>query len=201
MAGIEADRHRSAGLEALHQLGHLLQLAAERKLRARRILNQDAELRALMPRSLRKSHISADRPLDRLGRQPQPLFARQPLPASRVQHQELRAQRQRALHLSAKRHHRVRPHGLRLAAQVDQIAGVDGHRPHVILRAQLRASSARPRARSSPAATSAGSTRRSGTCSLPHPPRGSRQSKHRLPCRHARQCAAQHSASPSIQPN
>ena len=45
-----------------------------------------------------------------------------------MQHQILRAQRQRALHLAAKGRHRFFPEQLRLAAQVHEIAGVDHQR-------------------------------------------------------------------------
>ncbi len=117
-------------LQPLHQLRHLLKAAAERELRARRVLNQNVKSRPL-PRQ------PIDRALNRIRRQLQSFVARQSLPRSRMQHEILRAPRQRALNLATKSCHALFSNLFRLAAYVHQIAGMDHQRPDIELRPQF----------------------------------------------------------------
>ena len=95
MACVQTDGDGRVGMQALHQLGDLLQLAAERELCAGGVFDQDAEVGA-------REVDSGNRALDGLSRQTQALLTGQPLPASGMENEELRMKGQRALHLAAK---------------------------------------------------------------------------------------------------
>ena len=109
VAGIQANADRRARLQTLDQLGNLLELRAQRELRAGGVLNEDLERLAL-------PGDAVDGPLNRLRSQAQAFIAGQSLPASRMKNEVLSAERERALHLAAKCRNGVGADGLGLAA-------------------------------------------------------------------------------------
>jgi len=130
VAGVEADGDGGVGAEAFHQLGDLLQLATEGELRSGGVLDEDVEVGT-------GEVDTGDGTLDGLCGQVQALVSGKALPTAGMEDEELRAKGQGALDLSAKGCDGVGAHGLRLAADVDEIAGVDGNGANAELGAQL----------------------------------------------------------------
>ena len=115
--------------QQIQQLGNLLEIAAEGKLRAGRVLDEHAQVAA--------SQIQAfDRLLNRQRNPPQTFFAAAAAKRAGMQHQELRAQRQSALHFAAKGHDRLGMKFRISAREVDQVIGMNGQRLQVIALAQ-----------------------------------------------------------------
>ena len=158
MAGVEARAHRNHRPQLLNQLRHLLETPAQRKLRPRRVLDQHAKIAVVEPHPIH-------RPRNRLRRPPQTLLARQPLPRSGMQHQILRAQRQRPLHLAAKRQQSTFPGTVPsgCTGSPDSWCGSPAARSRTPSAAAASARSGSPPAAAP--ATSAGSTRKSETYS------------------------------------
>src|SRR6185312_2781600 len=129
VAGVEADIDRRTSAETGDEFSNLLEGRAQRKLSPRRVLDEYLQLRVLPWQSI-------NRALNGLRRKPQSLIARKPLPASRMHHQILRAQRQRLLHFRAEGVGGTGADALGLRAKVDQETGVDRERMHIELRAQ-----------------------------------------------------------------
>ena len=130
VAGIEADVNRSGGAETVDKLGYLLEAAAERELGTGCVLDQDVEAGRL-PRE------TVDGAGDGVGGKFEAFIAREALPRAGMEHQVLGAQRQRSLDLSTKGGDALLANLVRLAADVDQVAGVYDQRAYVELGAKL----------------------------------------------------------------
>ncbi len=72
MARVETRPHRHDRLQLFDEFRHLLEIAAQRELRPRRVLDQHAKIAVVEP------HALGCRPCNRLRRQAQPLTPRQP---------------------------------------------------------------------------------------------------------------------------
>ncbi len=100
VASIDASSRRHEVAQQVQQLGNLFEVAAERELGARRVLDQDTQV-------ARRQVQTLDRLLDRQRNPLQTFFAAASAKRAGMQHQELGAQSQRALHLAAKCHDRL----------------------------------------------------------------------------------------------
>ncbi len=129
VARIDARCHRNDSVEVVQQLRYLLERTAERELRACRVLEQHCESTLRQVQTLARRRDGRSHAL-------QSFFPAAAAERSRMQHQELRAQRQRPLDLAAERHHRLHVKlGVR-PRQVDEVIRMDHQRLEPILLAQ-----------------------------------------------------------------
>jgi hypothetical protein len=129
VAGIDASSRGHELRQQVQQLGDLLEVAAEGKLRASSVLDEHAQV-------ARRQVQTFDRLLNRQRGPPQTFFAAASAKRAGMQHQELRSQSQRALHFAAKGHDRLRMKFRVSARQVDQVIGMNGERLQVVALAQ-----------------------------------------------------------------
>ncbi len=130
VAGVEADGDGGAGSEALDEFGYLLELAAEGELGAGGVFDEDFEVVVLPGEAV-------DGALDGLGGEAEAFVAGEALPASGMEDEVLGAEGEGALDLSSKSQNGVGADGFGLAAEVDEIAGVDGDGADVVQGAEL----------------------------------------------------------------
>jgi hypothetical protein len=129
VAGIDTSSRGHELRQQVQQLGDLLEVAAEGKLRASSVLDQDTQV-------ARRQIQTLDRLLNRQRGAPQSLFAAASPKRAGMQHQELRSQSQRALHFAAKGHDRLGMKFRISAREVDQVIGMNCERFQIIALAQ-----------------------------------------------------------------
>ena len=127
VAGVEADGYGSAaGLEGGDQLGDLFEFAAERELGAGGVFDQDAEVRGLAEVE------PGDGVFDGLLGELEAFVAGEAFPAAGMEDEVFGAECEGSLDLAAEGSGGVEADGFGLAAEVDEVAGVDGDGADVV---------------------------------------------------------------------